>query len=141
MSLEQKRAWIALVVAIGGYVAYLVVVLGRAGTAPLAAVAYAGPLVWTVGIAVAVSIIGNIAVAIGSRAAGRTDQRDREISRFGGHIGHSFVVLGAVAALLMALVGADHFWIANAVYLAFVLSAVLGSVARLAAYRWGLPAW
>jgi NADPH:quinone reductase-like Zn-dependent oxidoreductase len=31
----------------------------------------------------------------------------------------------------------DHFWIANAVYLAFVLSALLGSTAKVIAYRRG----
>ena len=31
------------------------------------------------------------------------------------------------------------FWIANAVYLGFVLSAVVGSVAKVVAYRRGLP--
>jgi len=47
-------------------------------------------------------------------------------------------VLGGLAALVLALVEAPHFWIANAVYLAFVLSAVLGSLARLGAYHRGL---
>ena len=39
----------------------------------------------------------------------------------------------------MAEVG--HFWIANAVYLCFVLSAVLGSVAKIVAYRRGFQPW
>lgn len=137
MSLEQKRAWIALVAAVGGYGAYLVVVLSRAAGAPLVEVAYAWPLVWTVVAAIVVSIIGNIAVAIGSRRNARVDQRDREIHRFGERVGQSFVVIGAVAAMIMALVDVDQFWIANAIYLGFVLSMVLTSVARLAAYRWG----
>jgi len=49
---------------------------------------------------------------------------------------------GYVAAMLwcVALVEADHLWIANALYLGFVLSALLGSAARIAAYRHGLPA-
>jgi hypothetical protein len=34
-----------------------------------------------------------------------------------------------------------YFWIANAVYLAFFLSAALASVAKIVAYRRGLPAW
>jgi hypothetical protein len=34
-----------------------------------------------------------------------------------------------------------HFWIANAVYLAFTLSAILGSVARIFAYRRGFQPW
>jgi hypothetical protein len=42
-----------------------------------------------------------------------------------------------VAALVLAMAEADHFWIANAVYLAFVLSALLGSAAKIVAYRRG----
>ena len=74
------------------------------------------------------------------REAGKKDQRDREIYRFGEYIGQSFVVIGGVAALLMAMAEWDHFWIANVIYLAFVLSAILGSVAKIVAYRPGVPA-
>jgi hypothetical protein len=38
----------------------------------------------------------------------------------------------------MALAEVDHFWIANALYLAFVLGAVSGAVARIWAYRRGV---
>jgi hypothetical protein len=46
-----------------------------------------------------------------------------------------------VAALLMAMAEWDHFWIANVIYLAFVLSAILGSVAKIVAYRRGFQPW
>ena len=39
---------------------------------------------------------------------------------------------------MLALAKADYFWIANAIYLGFVLWAVAGSVVRLVAYRRGL---
>jgi len=66
---------------------------------------------------------------------------DREIYRFGEYIGQSFVVIGGVAALLMAMAEWDHFWIANVIYLTFVLSAMLGSVAKIVAYRRGFQPW
>jgi hypothetical protein len=69
------------------------------------------------------------------------DQRDKEIYRFGEYTGQSFVTAGAIAALLMAMAEIAHFRIANAIYLAFVLSAVLGSVVKIVAYRRGLPSW
>ena len=50
-------------------------------------------------------------------------------------------VIGAVAALVMAMAEVDHFWIANAVYLAFLLSALLSSTAKIAAYRKGFHTW
>ncbi|MFF5083736.1 hypothetical protein ACFY36_42370 [Actinoplanes sp. NPDC000266] len=71
----------------------------------------------------------------------QTDQRDREIGRFGDHIGQSLVVAGAVTAMLLAFAEVRHFWIANVIYLSFVLSAVLGSTARIFAYRRGFHPW
>jgi len=38
----------------------------------------------------------------------------------------------------MALARWDYFWIANVIYLGFVLSAVAGSVVKLAGYQRGL---
>jgi hypothetical protein len=137
---EEKRAWILGVAAIVSYAVYLVVVLGRAGERPLAEVPYATPLLWTVGSSIVASIVLSILAAVISKD-GAKDQRDREISRFGEYTGHSFVVIGAVAALLLAMAEAPHFWIANAVYLAFTLSAILGSTARIFAYRRGFQPW
>ena len=45
---------------------------------------------------------------------------------------------GAAAALVMAMAKAEYFWIANVIYLGFVLWAVAGSVLKLVAYRRGL---
>ena len=76
-----------------------------------------------------------------AQGRGQKDQRDREIHRFGEYIGQSFVVIGGVAALVLAMAEADHFWIANAIYLAFVLSSVLGCAAKIVAYRRGFQPW
>ncbi|HET7138754.1 MAG TPA: hypothetical protein VFI36_01215 [Arthrobacter sp.] len=142
MSFEEKSAWIMGVVAAGSYGAYLAIVLGLAGTMPLAQVPYVAPLLWTVGASIAASIALHAVIGIFSpREAGKKDQRDREIYRFGEYIGQSFVVIGGVAALLMAMAEWDHFWIANVIYLAFVLSAMLGSVAKIVAYRRGFQPW
>ncbi|WP_426989436.1 hypothetical protein [Pseudarthrobacter sp. Y6] len=142
MSFEEKSAWIMGVVALASYGAYLAIVLGLAGTMPLAEVPYVGPLLWTIGASIGVSIALHAVIGISSpRDAGKKDQRDREISRFGEYIGQSFVVIGGVAALLLAMAEVDHFWIANVIYLTFVLSAILGSVAKTVAYRRGFQPW
>ena len=142
MAFEEKRAWIMVVVTVAAYLTYLLVVLGRAGGAPLPSVPYAAVLLWTIGGAIAASILLNIAVSLlWPQDANKKDARDREIGQFGEYIGQSFLVIGGVAALGMAMAKVDHFWIANAVYLAFVLSSLLGSAAKLAAYRRGLPQW
>ena len=69
------------------------------------------------------------------------DQRDQEINRLGEYTGQSFVVIGALAAMVLAMLEADWFWIANVVYLCFVLSAILGSATKLAAYRRDFSTW
>jgi hypothetical protein len=142
MSFEEKSAWVMGAVAIGSYGVYLAIVLGVAGTMPLADVPYVAPLLWTVGASIAVSIALHIVMGISApREAGKKDQRDKEIYRFGEYIGQSFVVIGGVSALLMAMAELDHFWIANVIYLTFVLSAILGSVAKIVAYRRGFQPW
>jgi hypothetical protein len=142
MSFEEKSAWIMGVVAVGSYSVYLAIVLGLAGSTPLTEVSYVAPLLWTVGASIAASIALHAVMGISSpRDAGKKDQRDKEIYRFGEYIGQSFVVIGGVAALLMAMAELDHFWIANVIYLTFVLSAILGSVAKIVAYRRGFQPW
>ena len=141
MAIEEKRAWIMGVVSVVAYAVYVVIVLGRAGDTSLAEVSYVSAMLWSIGAAIVVSILLNIAAAIAAPQDTKKDQRDREIGRFGDHIGQSFIVIGGVTALVLAMAEADYFWIANAVYLAFVLSAVLGSVAKIFAYRGGFQAW
>ncbi|GAB3187624.1 hypothetical protein FHX75_11706 [Micromonospora palomenae] len=142
MAFEEKRAWMLAVVAVIAYATYAAIVLGRADGVPLPDVSYAGALLWSIGGAIVASILLHIVVSIVSpEGANQSDQRDREIHRTGEHIGQSFVVVGAVAALGMALARWDHFWIANVIYLCFVLSAVVGSTAKIVAYRRGFQSW
>ncbi|MFE9694717.1 hypothetical protein [Micromonospora sp. NPDC005806] len=142
MAFEEKRAWIMGLVAVAGYAAYVIIVLGRADGEPLTDVHYAAPLLATVAAATVTSIALNIAVSIASpEGANEKDQRDREIHRAGYHIGQSFTVVGGVAALAMALANWDQFWIANVLYLCFMLSAVVASVAKIVAYRRGFQSW
>ena len=48
------------------------------------------------------------------------------------------MVIGSLSGLILAMLRVDQFWIANALYLSFVLSALLGSIAQVAFYRFGL---
>jgi hypothetical protein len=142
MAFEEKRAWMMALVTVSAYAAYVAVILGRAGGTPLTDVAYASTLVWTIVGAIVASIVLHTAIStVSPEGANSKDQRDREISRLGDHIGQSFVVIGGVAALGMAMAEWDHFWIANVVYLCFALSAVVGSVAKIVAYRRGFQSW
>ena len=126
MPTQERRAWSLAVTSLIGYFVYLGLLL--------AGISYVPALLWTVGGATVVNIF------FGGRSE-KLDQRDREIGRFGDHIGQSLVVAGAVAAMLLALFEARYFWIANVIYLAFVLSAVLGSTAKIYSYRRGFHPW
>lgn len=142
MAYEEKRAWIMLVVTLIGGAVYAIVVLGGAGEVPLPEVAYVGAMLWTIGGGIVAAIVFTIAASIGlDKDERRKDQRDREIERFGEMVGNSFLVIGALAAMGMAMAEWDHFWIANAVYLGFMLSGVLSSVTRIFAYRRGFQSW
>ena len=142
MSFEEKNTWIYAVVTVVAFGAYLATILGRAQGAPLTEVPYVGAMLWTIGAAIVASIAGRIVVAVAwPKDADKKDQRDKEIHRFGEYVGQSFVAVGALAALLLAMAEVDYFWIANAVYLAFFLSAVLSSAAKLVAYRRGFQPW
>ena len=140
MTHEEKRAWILLIVTVIAYATYVIIILGRANGQPLAGVHYAATLLWTIGAAIAASIVAEMVVS-GPKASHAKDVRDREIRRLGDYTGQSFVIAGAAAAMLMAMAGWERFWIANVVYLGFVLSAVLGSVTKIVVYRKGLPRW
>jgi hypothetical protein len=142
MTLEEKRAWIRLVVAAGAYGGYLAVVLGRAGGRPLTEAPYAAALLWSVGASILAAIVLEVVIGAANPKGSRVkDVRDREIGRLGDYVGQSFVVIGAVAAMLMAMAGWERFWIANVIYLCFVVSAVLGNVTKVIVYRGSLPQW
>ena len=142
MTFDEKNTWVYGVVAILAYGAYVAAVIARAQDLPLVEVAYVVPMFWSIGAAVVLAILGKVVIsARRPREANQRDDRDREIDRFGEHVGQSFVVIGLVAALVLAMVKVDYFWIANAAYLAFVLSATLASGAKLAAYRGGFQSW
>jgi hypothetical protein len=139
MSFEEKGTWVFLVVTIGTYGAYLAVILGRADSIPLAEVSYVSTMLWTIGIAIGLSIVGHIAVAIAKPSeADKKDVRDKDINRFGEYVGGIVLGIGMVVPLGLALAEVEHFWIANAMYAAFVLSALVSTPVKLVAYRRGL---
>lgn len=138
MSYEEKGQWVYLAATTVAYGAYLVLLLSRAGTTPLAEIDYRPILLWTVGAAVVGSIIGRIAIEIVRPSESqREDVRDREIGRRGEYVSGLILGIGMVGPFILALLEADHFWIANAMYLVFVVQAIVGTVIKLVAYRRG----
>ena len=139
MSYEEKGTWVYLVTSAGGYVVYLVIMAGRLASTPVAEVPYVSVLLWTAGASIVASIVGRVVIETASPSdSKRADVRDRDISRFGEYASRWFLVAGAAAALVMAMAKVDYFWIANVIYLGFVLWAVAGSALKLIAYRRGV---
>ncbi|MCU1423821.1 MAG: hypothetical protein JWM51_112 [Microbacteriaceae bacterium] len=150
MTLE-RRSWTYLAVAVAAYGAYLVYILSR-GSAPLVELDYVPAMLWSIAIAIAIALALALAIVVGialgivqgiftPRREHAKDARDREIELLCKHVGQAFLVIGGVAALLLAIVEADHLSIANVVYLCFVLAAVVGSVAKVVVYRRGFRPW
>jgi hypothetical protein len=139
MSYEEKRTWVYLMASAGAYGVYLAIVLGRMLRTPVAEVPYVSVLLWTTVASMVASMVGRTVVeTVRPSDSRRSDVRDKEIYRFGEYASRWFVIAGAAAAFGMAMARWDYFWIANVIYLGFVLWAVVGSVVKLLAYRRGL---
>ncbi|AKF05498.1 hypothetical protein [Sandaracinus amylolyticus] len=142
MSFEEKRTWIYLVVTALSYAGYVALVLARAQGVPLADVPYAGAMLGAIGIAILASIVGTIALSIATpKEAHQKDERDRAIDRYGDVVGYFVSSVGVAGALALTMAEADHFWIANAIYLAFVLAALVSTTVKLVAHRRGFAPW
>jgi hypothetical protein len=128
------------VLAVLSLAVYAAITLAQSATVPLADTDYVPTMLWTIGGSIAASILIHIGIGMTSRNRAK-DQRDREFYRFGETVGHGFLVAGALVALVMAMLEWDWFWIANVLYLAFVFSAIVSSIAKIVAYRRGIPAW
>lgn len=138
MSYEERGQWVYLAVTTIAYGAYLVLMTGRANTTPLPEIEYQPIMLWTIGAAIAGSIIIRIAIEIVRPSESqREDVRDKEIGRFGEYVSGVILGVGMVGPLILTLIEADHFWIGNAIYLVFVVQAVAGTVIKLVAYRRG----
>lgn len=139
MSYEQRGVWAYLLSSTAGYVAYLAIVVPRLVRTPAAHVSYLPPLVFTSIAWVFVAMVVRSAVEFARPSdSGIADVRDRDIARFGERAGRWCLVGGATAGLVGAIDHWDYFWIANVIYLGFVLWLVVGMVLRLVAYHRGL---
>ena len=139
MAYEERGVWTQLLGFAGAYVAYLAIIVPRLFHTPAAHVSYLLPLLVTTLASIFIATVVRSALELARPSdSGKADVRDRDIARFGEHSSRWCVVGGAVAGLIGASSHWDYFWIANVIYLGFVLSAVVDSVLRLVAYRRGL---
>lgn len=137
MSFEEKNTWTYLVLAVVIPVIYFATILGQVPSTPVGEIDFIVPMIMAIGLAIVIAIVGSIAVSIVSRTD-VTDERDKLINRRGDAIG--FGVLGSlvIVPLALAMLEVAPFWIANSIYLAEVLAAIVASIVKLVAYRKGV---
>jgi hypothetical protein len=146
---EEKVTWVSLVVAVVVPVAYFAIMLGRLGDTSAADIAYQKPLLIAIGASIVLTIIGAILTGIGSGISAelrgrraedeidRKDERDKTISRHGDLIGYYVASAGMVGVLALTMLEYEYFWIANTLYLSFVVATLVASVVKLVAYHRG----
>lgn len=144
MVYAERNTWAQLIASVVATGVYLAVVLPQLGTVAVAQIDWVWPMIWTVLAAIVVSIVGSIVWGIiaGARDPDEehaADQRDREIELLGDRVGQAFLVIGGLAGLILAMLEAPGFWIGNAIFAGFFLSASLGGITRLIVYRRGMP--
>lgn len=139
MSYEEKGTWAYVIVGVAVFAGYVAWLLVAADGGPLAEVGYQRPLVTAIVVSVVATVAGQVLIeVVRPSESTRPDVRDKEVSRFGDYLGGQvFSVLGA-GVLALVLLEVDHFWIAQAIYTAYVASMVVSSVAKIVAYRRGL---
>ncbi|MCI1018711.1 hypothetical protein HWD99_08760 [Microbacterium sp. C5A9] len=143
MVYEERNAWAGLIVGVLVIGGYIVAVLQQTATTPATEVDWLPPMLWAIGLGIVATIVlsivwGIIAGAKDPDGVGKSDVRDRDISRMGSRVEQAFVVIAGLGVIALCAVGADVFWIANTMFAGFAVAAMVGSVARVVAYRRGL---
>ncbi len=149
MTFEEQVTWVAVVVMAAVSAVYSWVVFSQLGEVPVAEIAYQPPLVIAVIASIVLIIVGAIVTAIGTAISaeitgngsvddiGRTDERDINIGRRAELVGYYVSSAGVFVALGLTMLEYDYFWIANALYLSFVIASLVSSLVKLVAYRRG----
>ncbi|WP_100812866.1 MULTISPECIES: hypothetical protein [unclassified Microbacterium] len=143
MVYEERNTWVGLIVSVVGLTVYVLLVLQQAGEGPLTDVVWWPIMLWTIlGSIVAsivISILWGILAGVRDRdGVGKSDQRDRDIAHMGGRVGQAFLVIAGLGVIVLCALEADWFWIANTMFFGFALSAFVGGLASVIAYRRGL---
>ncbi|HYJ50096.1 MAG TPA: hypothetical protein VEX12_09280 [Microbacterium sp.] len=143
MVYEERNTWVGLIVSVIAMTVYVIVVLQQAAGGPLTDVVWWPIMLWTIGL----SIIGSIAISIlwgilaGMRdpdGVGKSDMRDRDIARMGSRVGQAFMLIAGLGVIVLCAFETDWFWIANTMFFGFFLTAFLGGIASVIAYRRGI---
>ena len=121
MPFEEKMTWVSGAVAVVVPLICSVIMIGRLQTTP------------AVGSSVSATLRGRKP----EDEVDRKDERDKSIGRHGDLVGFYVSSAGMVGVLVLTMLEAEYFWIANALYLSFAVAMVVSSVVKLIAYHRG----
>lgn len=143
MVYQERNTWAGLIVTLIAMTAYVIALLRALGEQPASEIAWWPMMAWTIGIsivaAIAVSIVWGILAGMRDPdGAGRSDDRDRDIARMGDRVGQAFLVIAGLGVIVLCAVRAEPFWVAHTMFFGFAVSALVGGVAQVVAYRRGL---
>lgn len=143
MVYEERNTWAGLIASAVGVTIYLVLIVPQLAARPVGEIDWVPAMLWTIGGSIVgsilISIVWGIAAGVRDRdGVGRSDERDRDIARMGSRVGQAFMVIAGLGALVLCAIEAEWFWIANTIFIGFALSAMVGGVASVIAYRRGL---
>ena len=143
MVYEERNTWAGLIVMIFMIPAYVIIVLQQAAGRPLVDVDWVPIMVWTIGISIVATIVLSIVWGIfaGMRepqGVGKSDQRDRDIAHMSSRVGQAFLGIAGPGVIALCAIAAAWLWLANARVFGFAVSALVGGIASVIAYRRGM---
>lgn len=138
MTFQEKLTWLYGAISVATGATYFGIIVARAQNTALTEVAWVWPMAWTLIACLVGMIVGSLVLYLASpKDRRKTDQRDREIERFGNYAGQGFGTFCVAAALILTMTGASHFWIANTIYLGCFLAGIIGALVKIVVYRIG----
>jgi hypothetical protein len=142
MAFLEKSNWVVLLVGVPTLLIYAALVVPQVLGKPIAEISWVGPMIFAIATFIVANVLGNVVAAASNPGeADKNDERDREIDHVGERVGNWLIIAGSIAALVLAMTGADHFWIANAIFLGGIAGALLSSVTKVAAYHGSFQRW
>lgn len=131
--LKSSIATVAtLTVVFGGYFTLLALNLSDQAVVEFA---YKPLMIATiVPLALLMAVTHGALAALAPRDAGERDERDRQIDWRAAHLGGYVLAVGVFGVLVLALLEAESFYVANALLLAWVLAELARQIARIVLY-------
>ena len=139
MSFEEKGSWAFTFILGVLAAAYFATIVGQLATSTPGEIDYQQRLVGVIAATIVLTVVAMIAMGVlAPQDAGRSDQRDKDIHRLGEYVGGTILAFSMIVPFGLAMAEAEHFWVANAMFLSFVIAGLAGSSVKIVLYRRGL---